>query len=156
MGFVMHKRGQGMYARVSGAAVLGFTVLYGCWEFYQSDLLQGLPTLFYIDKMGFSIKVTWGMLVAGVLFAGLLGLILAMTFGFATRGRRLKGLETRSLRFVDFLIEVEGELRKVAWPSRKQLINSTSVVLLATVLFAVFIFGVDQILQHVMRLAGIL
>ena len=156
MGFVMHKRGQGMYARVSAALVLGFTVLYGCWEFYQSDLLQGLPTLFYINKMGFSINVTWGMLVAGVLFAGLLGLILAMTFGFATRWRRLKGLEARSLRFVDFLIEVEGELRKVAWPSRQQLINSTSVVLLATVLFAVFIFGVDQILHRAMRLAGIL
>ena len=156
MGFTMHKRGQGMYARVSAALILGSTVLYGCGEFYQSDLLQNLPTLFYIDKMGFSMKVTWGMLVAGVLFAGLLGLILAMTFGFAARGRWLKGIEARSLRFVDFLIEVEGELRKVAWPSRQQLINSTSVVLLATVLFAIFIFGVDQILQRVMRLAGIL
>jgi preprotein translocase subunit SecE len=156
MGFTMHKRGQGMYARASAALILGFTVLYGCWEFYQSDLMQGLPQLFYMDKFGFSVKVTWGMLVAGLIFAALLGVVVSLTFGFTTQFRWLKGLESKSTGFVEFLIDVEGELRKVAWPTRKQLVNSTSVVLLATVLVAVFIFCVDQVLQEVMWLAGIL
>lgn len=156
MGFTMHKRGQGTYARASGALVLGFGVFYGCWEFYQSDLLQSLPALFYLDRWGFNLKLTWGMVVAGLIFLGLLGLIVALTFGFTTQVGWLKGLEAKSIGFVEFLIDVEGELRKVAWPSRKQLFNSTGVVLLATILVAIYIFGVDQILQRVMRLAGIL
>jgi len=153
MGFTVHKRGQGMYARAGAALVLGFTVLYGCWELYQSEMLQGLPAL-SLGRIGLDVK--WGMIVAGVLFAALLALIVALTFGFTTQGRWLKGLESKSTGFVEFLIDVEGELRKVAWPSRRQLMNSTSVVLLAVVLVAVFIFGVDQVLQEVMRLAGIL
>ena len=158
MGFTVHKRGQGMYARASAALVLGFTVLYGCWELYQS--LDSLPPVDAVNnlfaRVGLSLDVKWGMLIAGIVFVALLGLILALTFGFATQMRWLKGLESKSQAFVEFLIDVEGELRKVAWPSRKQLANLTGVVLLATLLVAVFVLGVDQVLQQVMRLAGVL
>jgi preprotein translocase subunit SecE len=151
MGFTVHKRGQGMYARASAALILGFTVLYGCWEMYQSELLQNLPTLAYVAGL----TLTWGMLVAGIIFALLLMVVLALTFGFTTQVGRLKGFEAKSIGFVEFLIDVEAELRKVAWPSRKQLVTSTSVVLFTTILFAIFIMGVDQVLTHVARLAGI-
>ncbi len=152
MGFVVHKRGQGMYARVSAMLVLGFAVFYGCMELYQSDLMETLPVLVSLRYL----TVTWGMAVVGTIFAVLVALVIALTIGFVTQRRRLKGLENKSLRFVDFLIDVEGELRKVAWPSRKQLVSATSVVLITTVLFAIFIFSVDQILHRFMRLAGIL
>jgi preprotein translocase SecE subunit len=147
-----------MYARASAALVLGFTVLYGCWELYQS--LDSLPPMDSVNRLlgrvGVNLELKWGMLVAGIVFVALLGLVLALTFGFATQMRLLKGLEAKSQAFVEFLIDVEGELRKVAWPSRKQLMNLTSVVLLASLLVAIFVLGVDQVLQQVMRLAGIL
>jgi preprotein translocase subunit SecE len=151
MGFTVHKRGQGMYARASAALILGFAVLYGCWEFYQSDLLQGLPKLTYVAGL----TVTWGLIVATCVFAALGLIVLGLTFGFTTRMGWLKGFENKSIGFVEFLIDVEAELRKVAWPSRKQLVNSTTVVLVTTVAFAIFIFGVDQVLQRVMRAVGI-
>lgn len=44
-----------------------------------------------------------------------------------------------------FLSEVRGELRKVAWPSRHEVINSTIVVLIAIVVMTTLIFGFDYV-----------
>ena len=44
---------------------------------------------------------------------------------------------------VHFLSEVRGELRKVAWPTRQEVINSTIVVLIAIIVMASLIFGFD-------------
>jgi preprotein translocase subunit SecE len=151
MGFTVYKRGQGMYARASTLFILAFTALYGCTQLYQSDMLQGLPTLTYVAGL----TLTWGMVVSAVVFLLLLTLVIGLTLGFTTQSPRLMGLATRSIAFVEFLIEVEAELRKVAWPTRKQLVNFTSVVLFAVVAFAIFIYGVDWMLQTVMRLTGI-
>ena len=40
-------------------------------------------------------------------------------------------------------LEVRGELRKVAWPTRQEVINSTIVVLIAVVVMTTLIFGFD-------------
>ena len=42
-----------------------------------------------------------------------------------------------------FLMEVRGELRKVAWPGRQEVINSTIVVLIMVVVMTALIFGFD-------------
>ena len=42
-----------------------------------------------------------------------------------------------------FLGEVRSEMRKVAWPSRREVINSTIVVLIAVVFMTALIFGLD-------------
>jgi preprotein translocase subunit SecE len=44
---------------------------------------------------------------------------------------------------VQFFSEVRGELRKVAWPNRQEVINSTIVVLIAVVVMGALIFGFD-------------
>jgi preprotein translocase subunit SecE len=44
---------------------------------------------------------------------------------------------------VHFLSEVRGELRKVAWPTRQEVINSTIVVLIAIIVMTSLIFGFD-------------
>ena len=41
------------------------------------------------------------------------------------------------------LSEVRGELRKVAWPSRQEVINSTIVVLIMVIVMTSLIFGFD-------------
>jgi preprotein translocase subunit SecE len=46
-------------------------------------------------------------------------------------------------RPAEFLREVRGELRRVAWPSRTQTLNSAMVVLVAVVVLTAFIFGLD-------------
>ena len=46
-------------------------------------------------------------------------------------------------RFADFLISVESELEKVVWPGRKQVMQSTIVVIVTMLFLGAFLFGVD-------------
>lgn len=43
-----------------------------------------------------------------------------------------------------FLSEVRGELRRVAWPSRRELLSYSLVVLLVVTLLTLYVFGLDQ------------
>ena len=52
---------------------------------------------------------------------------------------------------VQFLREVKVELKKVAWPSRKQTIGSTAVVIALVVLISLFLGVVDMGLSSLMR-----
>ncbi len=51
-----------------------------------------------------------------------------------------------------FLREVQSELKKVTWPSRKQTISSTGVVLVLVIFVAVYLGLVDYILSRLVRL----
>ena len=50
-----------------------------------------------------------------------------------------------------FLREVNLELKKVTWPSRKDTIASTWVVLIVILIFAAYFFVIDGILAFIMR-----
>ena len=43
----------------------------------------------------------------------------------------------------EFFSEVRGEMRKVAWPTRPEVINSTMVVLIAVIFMGASIFALD-------------
>jgi len=47
-----------------------------------------------------------------------------------------------------FLVEVRGELKKVAWPTRPEVINSTLVVLVAVTVMTSLIFAFDWASAH--------
>lgn len=58
-------------------------------------------------------------------------------------------------RTVDFLREVKTELSKVSWPSRAELIGSTTVVIIITLILAAFTGVIDFILSIILsRLLG--
>ena len=46
---------------------------------------------------------------------------------------------------VQFLREVRGELRKVAWPSRAETVNYSIVVLVTVVVLTAMIYGLDWV-----------
>ncbi len=50
--------------------------------------------------------------------------------------------------FSRFLTDVRAEMRKVVAPSRKEVENTTGVVLFAVFFFGVFFFVVDSIFQY--------
>ncbi len=54
-------------------------------------------------------------------------------------------------KFTGFFNEVQGELKRVSWPSREELIGSTMIVILLTFILATFIGCVDFILSMVIR-----
>ena len=45
----------------------------------------------------------------------------------------------------EFLHEVRGELKKVAWPTKAEVVTSTIVVLMAVVVMTLLIFGLDYV-----------
>ncbi len=49
-----------------------------------------------------------------------------------------------------YLEEVLAEMRKVNWPKRKELVNSSVITLLATVVLSLFIFGADRVITLIL------
>ncbi len=56
----------------------------------------------------------------------------------------------------DFMIATEGEMKKVNWSTRREIIGSTKVVILFTILFAAFLFAVDVVCQFLFGAIGVL
>jgi preprotein translocase subunit SecE len=50
-----------------------------------------------------------------------------------------------------FSKEVSVEMKKVTWPTKEQLKESTGVVVVVCIIFAAFTFIVDQIVTEVMK-----
>lgn len=48
--------------------------------------------------------------------------------------------------------EMKSELKKVVWPSRKQVLNNTGVVIVMVAICGLFIGGFDVILTNVINL----
>ena len=58
-------------------------------------------------------------------------------------------------RAIDFLREVKAELTKVNWPSQSELTGSTTVVIVLTIILAVFVGFMDFMLSALLsRLLG--
>jgi len=58
-------------------------------------------------------------------------------------------LDRKRTPLPQFLREVRGELRKVAWPSRKEVASYTIVVLVTTVVLAVVVYGMDEAIRRI-------
>ena len=52
----------------------------------------------------------------------------------------------------NYLIETRTEMKKVTWPTKDELKESTRVVVVATLVLTAFIGVVDQILSRIMKL----
>ena len=55
-------------------------------------------------------------------------------------------------RLQDFLRDVQAEMKKVSWPSRKDTVASTAVVIVTVILIALFLGFIDLILSRVVGL----
>ncbi|MBD5298369.1 MAG: preprotein translocase subunit SecE [Bacteroides sp.] len=57
------------------------------------------------------------------------------------------------MKLINDIKESYNELvYKVSWPTQKQLINSSVLVLIASIIIAVFIWAVDMIFENLMEL----
>ncbi len=53
--------------------------------------------------------------------------------------------------FAKYFRDLKGEFKKIVWPSKKQVINNTIVVIVAIVVVGVFIWGIDLGLAALVR-----
>ncbi|MEG1686778.1 MAG: preprotein translocase subunit SecE [Angelakisella sp.] len=47
--------------------------------------------------------------------------------------------------------DMKGEMKKVVWPNKKQIVNNTLIVLAFVAVSGIFIFGLDSILSFAIK-----
>lgn len=50
-------------------------------------------------------------------------------------------------RCLKFFREVKSELKKVVWPTKKQVLNNTLIVVTIVIIVGIFIFALDSLFQ---------
>jgi len=109
--FDIYKRGQGKYTRLCSAFGLGLIASLGCLKLYS--LLGAAEAGLWIETM---------------LPAGLFVVIAVLIF-----------LVVNKPVVANFMIAAEGELKKVSWSSRKEIVVSTVVVISVVILMSMLL-----------------
>lgn len=60
-------------------------------------------------------------------------------------------VKTDPSRLKRFLREVKAELKKVSWPSKKELVSNTGVVFVAVMVVSCLIWAIDTIFNQMLR-----
>ena len=121
----IYKKGQGYWTRLMSAIALGTLILMGCsWVW---DIAKAIP-------IG-DVQPVYVSATGAVIFGGILGII-----GFVLIGRKPK--------VVDFMIATEGEMKKVNWSTRREILGSTWIVIGLTILIAALCFVFDLLFQR--------
>lgn len=61
-------------------------------------------------------------------------------------------MRERWQQLVQFLQEVRTELKKVHWPTKKEVVGSTVVVIVSVLIISFFLGAIDLILQKLLTL----
>jgi len=128
--FEVYKKGQGAKSRLVAGITLAAFIGFGCYALWGA--LRGYMTSTL--AVG-SVSVPFSLLIPAALFVVLELLALYIL---------------NRPRMADFLINTEGELRKVAWPSRDDVMRQTMVVIATVVVLTIIIFVFDIIFSKVM------
>ncbi len=108
MVFAIYKRGQGKHTRLSSAFGTALIVALGCLQLYKK--LQASDFGLWVETM-----------VPAALFV-LLGLLIFWL--------------VNKQSVADFMIAAEGEMKKVSWSSKQEIVVSTVIVIVVVVLMA--------------------
>jgi preprotein translocase subunit SecE len=54
-------------------------------------------------------------------------------------------------KIINFFTDVTKEMEKVTWPSRGELVESTKIVILVTLIISVFTYVVDLAVQEILK-----
>ena len=128
-----YKPEQGKATRTGTFVGLGLLVAWGAYFLW--DRLQ----VYEGDEI-------WQLLVT-------LGIPIAVAVVIGTLAWRVSFVSRKS---GDFMIATEGEMKKVSWSSKREVMGSTKVVILFTVLMAVSLFVVDIAFQALFKALGVL
>ena len=126
MGFTIYKRGQGYHTRLWSALVVFTVVVIGCYRLYHE--LQ-----------------VYDMLLLGTLVPA----------GVCVGAALLIFWLVNKVILADFMLAAEGELKKVSWSSRKEIMVSTFVVICVVALLAVLLMVTDIGFQILFRWIGL-
>ena len=126
-----YKSDQGRWVRYFALISVIVLTLWAAGNLYQLIVPAEIPHAdrwFEVEFMGLSLVVSWHMIPPAILF------LLVGTFAWKLSQRQ---------RVADFLIETEGELKKVSWPARKEWTSSSVAVIVTILVFVAYLYLVD-------------
>ncbi len=119
MSTMLYKPGQGYWTRLGTMVGVGMVVAFGAmWAFAEVSKINVEGEVVYYQ----------GGVAAGIL---LIGLSVSYWLVYANR------------KVGEFMIATEGEMRKVNWSTRREIMGSTWVVIAISVMIAAILFAVD-------------
>ncbi len=132
--FEVYKPGQGYYTR------LGTGVFFGVLVLWAAQFAWEQMAMFQTDQKPWTLYLRYGVPVAILIGLGLL----------------LYWITCVNRRAVDFFIATEGEMKKVSWSSRREVIGSTKVVIWVVIIMATILFVVDLVFMMFFNWIGVL
>lgn len=127
MSMKIYKKGQGKYTRLGTGFALALFSVIGCYKLYVilGESINNKEARLFIST-----------LVPAGLFVVFCGLILWLM---------------NKSSVADFMISAEGEMKKVSWSSRKEIIASTYVVIIFVVILAIILGTADYVFSSFFR-----
>tara|TARA_B100001964_G_C13836487_1_gene423888 strand:- start:135 stop:545 length:411 start_codon:yes stop_codon:yes gene_type:complete len=133
MSIGIYKQGQGYWVRLMSSIGFGLLVMMGVvwlWDQLSGAQIGNIEPVY----------VQGGVAIIVVVICGLIG--------FHLVGRKPK--------LVDFMIATEGEMRKVNWSTKREIVGSTILVILLTLFIAIFCQIADLGFSAFFQWAGVL
>ncbi len=130
-GLRIYKPGQGYYTRMGTAIGAGVLVVWGAY--FVFDQLHG-----WLNQRLLPVQY-------GVPVAFLLGMA-ALLYWAVGSARKTN----------EFFIATEGEMKKVSWSGRQEVVRSTKVVIVTVVLLGMFLFLADVLFMEFFSLIDVL
>jgi preprotein translocase subunit SecE len=126
MGFKLYKRGQGYNTRLWSGLVAFAVVVIGCYRLYEKLRVYDMILLETLVPTG--VCVVFGILIYWLV---------------------------NKPTMADFMIAAEGELKKVSWSSRREIVVSTFIVICVVLVLAVLLMVTDFGFQFLFRWIGL-
>ena len=119
--FKIYKRGQGKYTRLSSAFTAAVIVGLGCLRLFSK-----------LEAVSWGLSNRAALWIATMVPAGLF-VILALVIVWLVNKPSV----------ADFMIAAEGEMKKVSWSSRQEIMVSTSIVIVVVIIMAALLGTTD-------------
>ncbi len=131
MALELYKPDEATKSRGGIAVLLGALLLYGvvslydylAMDFWQDDLARGM--------LGDEFPISPRVILCMVMMVG-------MAVGIYVTVNHQK--------VVDFFIATENEMQKVSWPPKHEVISNSIVVIITTIILAIYLGGVDYLI----------
>lgn len=134
MGLRLYKPGQGYYTRLGTVIGAGTLVLAGAGFLFNQVAGHMDLNSPYFYAVQWSLIVVWLLIMSGLIYW-------------------VVGLNRTA---ADFFIATEGEMKKVSWSTRQEVIRSTKVVVVCVFLFGAILFAADLLFMTFFSEIGVL
>ena len=131
MSSVIYKPGQGYWTRLMSAVGWGIVIAFAAlWGWNQLATLDVAEPVYYQGAVAGAVLLICGAILYWIVYI--------------------------KPRTSEFLIATDGEMRKVNWSTRREIIGSTWVVIAISVIIAAILFIVDLGFSAFFRWIGVL